>query len=210
MTVNKKLVIVIIATISISTVCIKHGRFNFVGYLYPHIVSKELPGITRIVYKPTWFYIAGILIFTDKSYYTLDAEKLNAFVHVKIKENGSWVPASEVVEIKLSDFPYKGYKRVMLPNTIQLNQLNEISFEIDTRQFLNNDNSFIIAEADLPITQKNEYPKIIYQFSIGELTKNARAKFWSDRPFAQIYTVVLATVLISCSTMAVLKNKQHR
>lgn len=171
-------------------------RFSYIGYNYPSFTNTTNDYLSTVLYKPTQPCAVGIALFVDKSFYTRDSDKVNLYVSAKLQNKNEKPINTLKIARKLSELPYRNYEKIVFDRCEYNQMLDTIEFTIDSREIIEKDPKFRIVLTDDPITAKNEYPKIIYQTSIADATRDARHLFWRDKPFAQMYTGILVLLVL--------------
>jgi len=205
MKINYPRLLLVLCLILLCVLGVEYFRFDYLGYLSPEATVSSTPTETVIVFAPKRPNISAVVIFVETSFYPRNANNTSVKFVAKIIEDkiNEQERIMDSQTLPLSVFPYKGFKKIYLSKPIHNPELKKVSFSFDSGQVMVDGGLFKIVEVDTGISVKNETPRIMYQDSIGDITREARDRFFEYKVFAYTYVAITALIGLMLTSLFV-------
>lgn len=206
---NNIYVLALCAFIFIVVLAFKFIRFTYISLPYPNPEIKREANKVHITFETTRPYISGIIIYTEKSYYTKGSQYTEIPLSV-IYKNEDMEKVKHDKTTLLSEYPYHNFKKIQFKEPLYNPKLGKVTFTFDLVNALSIDGKFYIGKSDASETYKNTEPRILYSDSIGDITRDARALFYKDRPFYNFYLAIHLFLFASSGLLLTVKKNKSK
>ena len=205
MKINLKKIIAVSILLGATAGLCRYYHFSYIGYINPERVPVENPDSVTFVFRYQRPTVSGIMVFTDKSFYTENADQIKASLTATVidDETGT-LNVIATKKIPLSEFSYKDFSIISL-DPIKIPEEGLIIFSFEISDIQEHDNHFQIVEGDVEISDKNESPKLVYTETIQEIIEPAYHKFLQTKPFSGIYLTVVFCIFAAMLTLYILE-----